>query len=310
MIKHTIEVSARPASLSLRHSQLCISSGVGDETVQKSYSCEDVGVLILQHPAISVSSAVMNELLNHGAVIIICDTKHHPSGMLLPVLSHTELVPRMKTQLKVSTPRMKQAWKNVVCAKIEAQKKNLITFDSPTAAVTRLDYLASHVKSGDSENYEAQAAKVYWQALFPDRYAVEDKRLPEGESLFNACLNYGYAIIRAATARAIVSSGMQPALGIFHHSRNNAFCLADDLMEPLRPLVDYEVRLMLNDEKYASLEKLERAHRERLLHILQRQVTYGRFTGPLMVALARYTNGFYHYLAKEKEVWESPIDTL
>ena len=310
MIKHTIEISVRPASLTLRNKQLCIKSGQGDEAVLKTYACEDMGVVILQHPAISISSALLNELLSCGAVIIICDARHQPSGMLLPLLTHTQLVPRMKAQLSASTPTKKQAWQKIVTYKIKAQARNLEYFQAKESSINRLTRLYTSVKSGDSENYEAQAAKTYWSALFPDRYALGDKRLPDGESLFNACLNYGYAILRAATARALIGSGLQPALGVFHHSRNNAFCLADDLMEPLRPIVDYEVRQMFNDKEYSEAVQLEQKHRAKLLAILNREVTYGKFTGPLMVALPRYTNGFYHYIVKDKTSWDYPIDNL
>ncbi|MGJ8660557.1 MAG: type II CRISPR-associated endonuclease Cas1 [Bacteroidota bacterium] len=306
MVKHTIEISARPAALKLRYKQLFISSGTGQETTEKSYSCEDIGVLVLQHPAISVSTAVINELLQHGCVVIICDDKHQPSGMLLPLASHTELVPRMHSQMSATLPDKKRAWQILVKHKIKAQRQNLINHQAYEPAIIRLTRLADTVKSGDMENNEAQAAKVYWSALFEDRYKAGDKRLPEGESLFNACLNYGYAILRAAVARAIVSSGLQPALGVFHHSRNNAFCLADDLMEPLRPLVDEVVRRIFNDSDYTVTEELGRKHKAELLGVLNTPVKYDSYTGPLMVALSRYTNGFFLYLIKERVSWSYP----
>lgn len=292
MIKHTLEISQRPVRLSLRHKQLVIK--LPDDEGERTYASEDIGVLILQHPAVSLSSAILHALLSNGAVVIICNEKHLPAGLLLPTLTHTQLVPRMMNQLAADLPARKQAWKQIVQAKIRAQATL-----TDGAVFRRLNRLAKDVKSGDPDNCEAQAAKIYWPAVFPEQYALGDKRDCESTSLFNSLLNYGYAIFRAATARALVSAGLQPALGVFHHRRDNAFCLADDVMEPLRPLVDKTVQDILS-EKPSDLD-LTPAFRQRLLALLTHPVQLGENTGPLMATLPRYIASFYRLLTKEDQ---------
>ncbi|MBK1835630.1 type II CRISPR-associated endonuclease Cas1 [Roseibacillus ishigakijimensis] len=298
MIKHTLEISQRPARLSLRHRQLVIK--LPDDEGERTFACEDIGVLILQHPAISLSSALLHALLESGAVVIICNKKHLPAGLLLPTLTHTELVPRMMAQLQADLPARKQAWKAIIRAKITAQAHLL---DDPFRK--KLLTLAQAVKSGDTENHEAQAARIYWPALFPERYRQGDKRDPKSESRFNSLLNYGYAIIRAATARALVSAGLQPALGVFHHKRDNPFCLADDLMEPLRPLVDCAVKCLLATDS-SEEEALRPENRKVLLNLLTYTVTLDSQTGPLMATLPRYINSFYRLLTREETELQWP----
>ncbi|MFV0336866.1 MAG: type II CRISPR-associated endonuclease Cas1 [Chthoniobacterales bacterium] len=297
MIKHTLEISQRPVRLSLRHKQLVIK--LPNDDGERTYACEDIGVLILQHPAISLSSALLHALLEHGAVVIICNEKHLPAGLLLPTISHTELVPRMRAQLNADLPAHKQCWKQIIQAKILAQA-SLLT-DPFRKKLLRL---AQNVKSGDTENAEAQAARIYWPTLFPDRYQAGDKRDPNSESHFNALLNYGYAIIRAATARALVSAGLQPALGVFHHKRDNPFCLADDLMEPLRPLVDQCVKTILSENK--PTPDLTPANRKQLLDLLTHTVVLNGETGPLLATLPRYISSFYNLLTKKHQILSVP----
>lgn len=296
MIKHTIEIAERPASLSLKQKQLVIKL----ENGSRSYACEDVGVLILQHPAISLSAAALNALLEAGAVVLICGENRLPTGMLLPTVTHTELVPRMMAQMAASLPARKRLWQAIVKAKIAEQASRL---SEPHRR--RLQRLAQAVKSGDLENLEGQAARIYWAARFPEQYEAGDKRDPQGESFFNAALNYGYAIVRAATARALVSAGMQPALGVFHRGRSNPFCLADDVMEPLRPIVDDCVYSMLR-ESPAPRGGLEQVHRRKLLSILTSEVVCQAFTGPLMVALSRYANNVFNVLTRDQDTLFPP----
>ncbi|MDB4585921.1 type II CRISPR-associated endonuclease Cas1 [Akkermansiaceae bacterium] len=295
-MKHTLEISERAARLSLSHGQLVIKL---DET-ERRFPCEDVGVLILQNPAISLSTAILNALLKSGAVVVICDERHLPSGLLLPTISHTELVPRMMAQVEAGQPARKNAWRAIVKAKIKAQAREV---DPP--AKTALIRLSESVRSGDPDNHEAQAARIYWASMFPERYELNDKRDPESKSFFNSALNYGYAIMRALVARAIVAAGLNPALGVFHHRRNNAFCLADDIMEPLRPLVDRTVKEIIAESEF-STSGLTSIHRRRLLELLSASVTYGDSTGPLMAVLPRYVNSFFRLLVRESTKLEAP----
>lgn len=289
MIKHTIEIAERPASLSLKQKQLVLRFDEGT----RSFACEDIGVLVLQHPAISLSAAALNALLESGAVVVICGENRLPSGMLLPTVTHTELVPRMMAQMQATLPSRKRLWQAIVKAKITAQAERLV---DPQRR--RLLRLASEVKSGDLENLEGQAARIYWASRFPEQYEKGDKRDPDGDSFFNAALNYGYAVVRAATARALVSAGMQPALGVFHRGRSNPFCLADDVMEPLRPMVDDCVFEMLREGVVASEGGLDQPHRRQLLALLTKEVTCQGFTGPLQIALSRYANNVFTVLTK------------
>lgn len=290
MIKHTLDISQRPAHLKLRNKQLILCF---EDNKERSFSCEDVGVVILQHPAISLSSAALNALLESGAVVIICGKNHLPTGMLLPTTTHTELVPRLMAQIKAGKPAHKRVWQAIVEAKITAQANQI---SDPYH--TRLCHLAKNVKSGDPENMEAQAAKIYWSAYFPDRYKEGDKRDPTSESLFNSALNYGYAIMRAAVARSLVSAGLQPALGVHHHRRNNPYCLADDVMEPLRPLVDKTVRQIIN-LPIPDGGKLSADNRRQLLSLLTHDVTLGSSKGPLMASLPRYVSSVFRMLTRE-----------
>jgi CRISP-associated protein Cas1 len=287
VIKQTIEIAERPARLSLKQRQLKIN--VGD--TMHSFACEDIGVVVLHHPAISLTAAVLNALLDSGAVVVICGNNHMPTGMLLPTITHTELVPRMMAQIASPLPSRKRLWKAIVKAKIAEQAERLT---DPYRC--RLKRLSQMVKSGDLENSEAQAARIYWSARFPIQYETGDKRDPESASLFNSALNYGYAVVRAATARALVAAGMHPALGVFHRRRNNPFCLADDVMEPLRPIVDDCVYDLLQGA-HSSMGVLTQDHRRQLLQILSTEVKCDSFTGPLLVALSRYVNNVFNILS-------------
>ncbi len=296
MIKHTIEIAERPASISLKQKQLVIRL----EEVTRSFACEDVGVLVLQHPAISLSAAALNALLESGAVVVICGENRLPTGMLLPTVTHTELVPRMMAQMQASLPARKRLWQAIIKAKISEQAARLT---GPQCR--RLEHLARAVKSGDLDNLEGQAARIYWAARFSEQYAKGDRRDSESNSFFNSALNYGYAIVRAATARALVSAGMQPALGVFHRGRSNPFCLADDVMEPLRPIVDDCVFEMLKSP-VPSEGGLEQIHRRQLLSLLASEVVCQGFTGPLLVALSRYANNVFNVLTREQDALFPP----
>ena len=298
MIKHTIEIAQRPARIKLENRQLVIISG---ENAPRRFACEDIGVLILQHPAISLSAAILNALLAEGAAIIICDSRHLPSGLLLPTVTHTELVPRMMSQLDATVPRKKLAWKLIVKAKILAQAKQLSGLQQ-----RRLQTLAENVKSGDSANHEAQAAKIYWAARFPKIYGDGDQRDPDGLSLFNTLLNYGYAIVRATIARALVSAGLLPALGVFHHRRGNPYCLADDLIEPLRPLVDQKVAEILDKQEYLETTDLTSELRQELLSLITAQLEFKEQSGPLMAILPRYISSFFGVISGEAQTMHFP----
>jgi CRISPR-associated protein Cas1 len=238
MIKRTIEISQQPAHLTVRNEQLLLlpKDGNGQEPPRASIPCEDIGVVLVEHCGTTYSHAALERLLHHGAALVICGRDHLPAGMLLPVGEHSQIVPRLQQQIAIGKPLRKQLWKQIVQAKIRAQAANL----APGSAVrSRLLNLARNVRSGDPSNVEAQAARSYWQVWLSDGDRTDGephasfrtdrgdfRRDPAGPPP-NNLLNYGYAIMRAAVARAIVSAGLTPALGIQHHQRSNAFCLAD-----------------------------------------------------------------------------------
>jgi CRISPR-associated protein Cas1 len=190
----------------------------------------DIGVIIAAQPAMSYSQAVLNELLENGGVFIVCNQKRLPVGMLLPLESHSTQTAHFHRQAELSVPRKKQLWKSVVQSKIAMQAMLLVT---ETGSDFGLTNLISTVRSGDPANVEAAAASRYWKSLFGATF-----RRDRGHEGINGLLNYGYAVLRGMMARCLCAAGLHPTLGIHHHNQYNAWCLADDMMEPYRPIVD------------------------------------------------------------------------
>jgi len=301
MIKHTLEIAERGARLSLRRKQLLIDFSREEEP--RSFACEDIGLLVLQHPAITISSAVLCALLEAGAAVLFCDNRHQPQGLLLPTQSRTELVPRLHAQISAAVPVKKRIWQNLIQAKLRAQSRLV-----QEPARQKLLKLSASVKSGDPDNREGVGARIYWSAAFPEIYAMGDQRSPDGDSWFNRALNYGYAVIRAAMARNIVSAGLHPALGVHHHNRDNPFCLADDLMEPFRPLVDGTVRELFAMRSHEPANPtLLPEDRRSLLSLLTHEMAHKETSGPLDVVLPRYVNGIYRIMAGESRKLEIPV---
>ncbi len=283
MIKKTIEISQQPAHLAVRHGQLQLKR---DGDVVASLPCEDLGVVVVDHPQTTYTHAALTEMTSQGAVVVLCGRDHLPCAMLLPTADHSLIVHRLQAQISITQPTRKRLWKQLVRAKIQAQADNLLP-DSPPAR--RLREFAKSVRSGDPTNREAQAAKTYWSAWLLQAPETEDESLdsfhrdPDGDGV-NAMLNYGYAIVRAAIARSIVTAGLHPAYGLFHSNRSNAFCLADDLIEPLRPMVDACVRSLA----FAGESQLTTTVKAELLGLLTEEVCTGGTTGPLLVSIQRF----------------------
>lgn len=295
MIKRTIEISREAAHLGVKLDQLLIERHPRPEDPPEapgriaSIPCEDIGLVVVDHPACTYSHRALSGLMRSGACLVVCGDDHLPAGLLLPLSTHTRIVWRIQTQIDASRPVRKQIWKQLVQAKIRAQAANL----PPGPPRRRLERMAAEVKSGDTANLEAQAAKLYWSVwLDPLPAQKQFGRDPEGADPANAMLNYGYAILRAAVARALVSAGLFPALGVHHANRSNAFCLADDLVEPLRPLIDGRVRQLLK----LNRTRLDQPGKALLLEVLTQTVRMGEQTGPLMVCLHDMTAGFVRCL--------------
>ncbi len=273
MIKRTIEISREAAHLTVRRKQLVIQR---DGDTVGTVPCEDIGFVLVDHPGTTYSHAALTSLAEHDAAMIVCGSSHLPVAMLLPLSDHSQVVWRINNQLAASKPLRKNLWKQLVQAKIRAQAAVLAS-DCPGRS--KLLDMARRVRSGDPANVEAQAARVYWQHYWP----VDSFRRDADAGGLNGLLNYGYAVVRAAVARAIVAAGLMPAIGLHHSNRSNPFCLADDLVEPLRPLVDDRARELFR----SGHDDVNPEAKAELLTLLVDPVDMGGERGPLMVNLHR-----------------------
>jgi CRISPR-associated protein Cas1 len=223
-----LDLFEEPVRLSVRLAQLVIArEGREDVTVP----IEDIGVLVVSHPQVTYTQAVLSTLVTAGGAFVACDGRHLPVGMLLPIDAHYVQTERMALQAAAPLPMRKRLWRQIVRAKVRAQGRLLEELHGNDQGLPKL---ADEVRSGDPSNVEAQASRRYWPALFADPAWRRDRDALDQ----NRLLNYGYAVLRAIVARAICAAGLHPSLGLHHHNRYNSFCLADDLMEPLRPVVD------------------------------------------------------------------------
>jgi CRISPR-associated protein Cas1 len=274
MTKRIVEIGS-PARLSLRHRQMRIEQE-DKETV--TIPVEDLGVLILDHPAISHTQGLFAACTEGNVAVLICGERHLPAAVLMPLEGHSLHGKILRQQVAVSEPTCKRLWQAIVRAKIEAQAEAL---EAAGESGKGLAEMAQRVRSGDPENLEAQAARIYWPRLFGKGF----RRLQGGGGA-NALLNYGYALLRAAVARAVVGAGLHPALGVHHHNQYDAMCLADDLMEPLRPLADFKVHEIL--QARSGEVELDPETKRELLAILGRDLRIGDRNFPLVTALHGY----------------------
>jgi CRISPR-associated protein Cas1 len=272
MIKRIIEISDGPTYLSIELDQLVLTR---ERAEIGRVPCEDVGILIVDNSATVYTHSVFTRLLERGAAVLLCDGRHLPAGMMLSYEPNSLLGPRMAAQAGAALPLRKRLWRQIVRSKVRLQAANLAE-DDPAKAL--LVELSGRVKSGDPENIEAQAAVEYWPALLGPAF----RRDPEGEEP-NGMLNYGYAVMRAAVARALCGAGLHPAMGLHHHGRANPFSLADDLMEVLRPRVDLVVLELVMRKRLM----VDREGKAALLGILLQEARVGGMAGPLMVGLHR-----------------------
>jgi CRISP-associated protein Cas1 len=281
MIKRSIFIG-NPCHLKTTNEQLVISYNhvKGQEDMDdKTVPIEDIGVIVLDHEQITLSHRLMEKLLENNAALITCNEKHMPTGMLLNLDGNSLQAERFKHQQDASIPLKKQLWQQTVQYKIANQAAVLKHFNIDCG---RMLELSKAIKSGDSDNYEAQAAAFYWKVLFPPAWHFVRHR--EGAAP-NNLLNYGYAILRGVVARSLVGSGLLPTLGIFHHNKYNAYALADDIMEPYRPYVDLIVRQIINET--STIETLTRELKARLLQITFIDVMIEEEKSPLMIATQR-----------------------
>ena len=283
MIKRTLYFG-NPAYLSLSNDQLVIRKPDDGDlpldcpgTAVKTIPVEDIGVVVIDNRQITLTSALVSALLDNKAAVVTCDERSMPSGLLLPLCGNDIQNERFRNQIDASLPLRKQLWQQTVEAKILNQAA-VLEYVSGEDARNMLAWAGS-VKSGDSENLEGRAAAFYWKNVFPDLPYFNRGRFEESP---NNLLNYGYAILRAAVARSLVAAGLLPTLGIHHHNRYNAYCLADDIMEPYRPYVDKMVVDILREGNLGP--QLTRDIKARLLSILTVDVVINERKSPLMLA--------------------------
>lgn len=288
MLRRVVEVTGEGKRLSLDRGFLAIG---GPDGPIGSVPLDDIEAVIAASPAVSYSGQVIDALARRGAPLVICGERYVPSVWMLPVNGHHAQGDRMEAQSKASLPLRKRLWSDLVAAKVEAQAQALDTAGSNSLPLRRM---RDDIRSGDPGNIEARAAQYYFPALFGPSFR-RDRNL-EGANTF---LNYGYTILRAAIARAIVAAGLHPSLGLFHKSRGDAFRLADDLMEPFRPTIDIEVIGILAAGEM-SLEAQVKRRLVRILH-LDFQTPEGR--APLSNCLARFAASLAQiYLGERKKL--------
>jgi CRISPR-associated protein Cas1 len=278
MLKKTLFFQS-PCHLAVSNRQLKITIKKTSESEIETRPVEDIGFIILDNSQITFTQSVIQLLAEHNAAVVFCDEKHHPTSMLFHLDTHQTQTAHFKAQIEAAEPLKKQLWQQTIKAKIKNQAAVLDVINSDGDA---LRYLAKKVKSGDSDNIEARASRYYWPNLFGKDFL----RRRFGEAP-NHLLNYGYTILRAAVARALTGSGLLPTLGIHHRNKYNAFCLADDIMEPYRPFVDLLV-LQIRDSGYNN-DELTTEIKKELLQILTIDVHIGGKKRPLTVALSEST---------------------
>lgn len=273
MLKRTLFFS-NPYRLLLKNQQLVIESAEFD--TPKTVPVEDIGFVIFDHPQISFTMKLVEQLNAFNVGVVFCDSNHLPSSMLLSLDSNHIQTEIFNLQVTASEPLKKALWKQTIEAKINNQAAMLV---KQGRSAQDLKNLARTVKSGDVENREGFAARLYWQRMFGNEF-YRDRFGPPP----NHFLNYGYSILRSAVARSLAGSGLLATLGIHHHNRYNSYCLADDIMEPYRPYVDEMVVELF--QNYPDSFSVEKEHKAELLKLLAIDVEIGDVKRPLMVALS------------------------
>ncbi len=275
-----------PARLSLRLEQIVVEltavvnnpnvPEIAQKMGTKTIPIEDVGVVVLDNRQITITHALIDALLENNCAIITCNEKHLPVGLMLPLDGHNLQNERFREQIEASEPLKKQLWQQTVVAKILGQAHVLGTQHIEHNNMLKW---AKDVRSGDTDNMEARAAAYYWRNVFGDQDFI---RAQEGLPP-NNLLNYGYSIVRAMMARALVAAGLLPTLGIHHHNRYNAYCLADDIMEPYRPFVDEMVLMMIKQGMVG--EDITTAQKIQLLGLCTADVHIEGHRRPMMLAI-------------------------
>ena len=305
MIKRTLYFG-NPAYLSLKLRQLVIRKPAGqgesldaDGTeVVKTIPIEDVGLVVLDSPQITLTNALMEALLENNCAVVTCDSLHLPVGLFLPLYGNKVQTERFTDQVEASLPLKKQLWQQTMQSKIRNQAAVLKYVTGETAR--NMLIWADSVRSGDPDNMEARAAAFYWKNVIKDNPAF----IRGMDDMVNVMLNYGYSVVRAVVARALVGVGLIPTLGIHHHNRYDAYCLADDIMEPYRPYVDKLVIDFIDSEGIP--ERLDATVKRRLLELPVQEVVIDGVRRPLMLAVNQTAVSLQKCFAGELRKLEYP----
>ena len=296
MIKRTL-LFGNPAHLSTSKNQLVVKYPNNDQ--KKNMPIEDIGVVLLEHPQITITHTLISKLLGNQVAIITCDAQHLPQGLMLNLNTHHKQVAQMRHQLSASQTLKDRLWKQTIKAKITNQAMLLKINGIPAENMERW---ASKVQNGDPNNYEGRAAAYYWKSLFTDFIQNFKRGRFEGEP--NNLLNYGYAILRGAIARSLMISGLLPTIGYHHSNQYNSYCLADDLMEPYRPFVDQLVlELVRTEESYAELTT---GLKQNLLKVPVLDVYINNQISPLMLAAQQSASSLAKCFSKELKELKLP----
>ena len=310
MIKKTLYFGS-PVYLSSKDNQLVIEKRKDksmplQQTQDDLYSdmrrtipIEDIGILIIDHYGVTITQYCLSQLIENNAGVVVCNDTHHPAGLFLPIDGNSIQCERFKKQIKASKPLLKQLWQQTVTAKIINQASLL---KNRNKKFTNLLSWARKVRSGDPENYEARASVYYWNNLFSKNIKFHRDRYGEPP---NNLLNYGYAVLRAIIARGLVSTGLIPTLGIHHRNKYNAYCLADDIMEPYRPFVDRIVSSISDEE--VDLYGLDTQIKKKLLAIATEDVIIGGSKCVLMSAVQKTTSSLYRCFENSKNKLIYPV---
>ncbi len=276
MLKRTLFIS-NPYHLSVKNNQLVVSAY--GKTPVKTVPIEDIGFVVLENHEITFTLKLVEQLTENNVAVVFCDSKHMPSSMLLPLDANHIQNEIFRAQANASEPLKKNLWKQVIEAKIANQARLLEKLGKNSS---KLKALSKTVKSGDTDNREGFSARLYWTEMYSSSFIRDRFGMPP-----NSFLNYGYILLRSAVARSLAGSGLLATFGIHHHNRYNAFCLADDMMEPYRPYVDELVYRM--NEKWPDQIEIETEHKAELLQLMTADVCIGENRRPLMVALSQTT---------------------
>ena len=302
MIKRSLYFG-NPAYLSLKLRQLVIrkpdttgdmpdfDAYMSESAVIRTIPIEDIGLIILDSAQITVTQGLLEALLENNCAVVTCDRTHMPVGLLLPLYGNKVQTERYSEQIEASLPLKKQLWQQTIQSKIRNQAA-MLKYVSGSEAKNMLIW-ADAVKSGDTDNLEGRAAAFYWKSLF-----IDNPKFTRGDNdIVNIMLNYGYAILRAIVARALVGAGLLPTLGIHHHNRYDAYCLADDIMEPYRPYVDKLVVDIVND--YGVPDEFDLNVKRKLLELPVQEVIIDDMRRPLMIAVSQTVNSLRKCFAGE-----------